>query len=177
MASPYGHALVGLSLFNLCYPRPVTSRINTWLLYGLVVLGALAPDLDFIPGLFLGNPGRFHHGFFHSLGTAVGLSLMAGFLIAFLGWTRSFLKTSGFIFILVFSHLFLDFFTEAPSGFPMFWPVSETYFLSSVPIFPRVLRTWGHPDFWTQALFCFSVESVLLIPLWIISWRRVIFPK
>jgi len=174
MASPYGHALVGLSLFNLCYPRPVTSRINTWLLYGLVIVGALAPDLDFLPGLFLGNPSRFHHGPFHSLGTAVGLSLMAGFLITFLGRTRSFLKTSAFIFILVFSHLFLDFFTEdikPPYGFPLFWPASETYFISPWWFIPHVERNFILPHFWIQVFRVMLVESFLFLPLFFFSRR------
>ncbi len=174
MASPYGHALVGLGLFNLFYPRRVVSRTTKGLLYGLVILGACSPDLDFLPGLFLWNPGRFHHGPFHSLGMAVALSMIAGFLITFLGRAHSFIKTTGFIFILIFSHLVLDFITEdhkPPFGFPLFWPLSETYYLSSRSILPFVERNFSNPAFWGQILRVFMVESLLFLPFFLLSRR------
>jgi len=177
MATPYGHTLAGLTLLNLCYPQTAPSKGREWFVYGLVALGASFPDLDFIPGLILGQVGRFHHGNFHSLGVAIGAALIAGIFIKLIQPRSSFIKTGSFVFCLGISHLFLDYFTEAPYGFPLFWPFMETKFLSPLPIFPRVAWIWEDPVFWSQALFCFSVESVLLLPLWIISWRRVISPE
>ena len=174
MASPYGHALVGLGLFNLCFPRPVASRIKAGLLYGLVILGSCSPDLDFLPGIFLGNPSRFHHGPFHSLGMAVALSLTAGVLIAFFGKRLSFSKTTSFVFALIFFHFVLDFFTEdfkPPFGFPLFWPLSETYYISSWSILPYVERNFSNPTIWSQIVRVFIVESLFFLPFFFLSWR------
>jgi membrane-bound metal-dependent hydrolase YbcI (DUF457 family) len=175
MASPYGHVLVGLGLFNLWYPRLVVSRVKTLLLYGLVILGVCSPDLDFVPGLFFENLDWFHHGPFHSLGMAIGLFLIAGFFMAFFKRNRSFLKTSGFVFVLIFSHLLLDFFTEdlkPPFGFPLFWPFSSTYFLSPWGIIPYVERNFSNPAIWSQMLKVFLVESLLFLPFFFYSLKR-----
>lgn len=172
MATPYGHTLAGLSLLNLWYPQTGFSKGKSILVYGLVALGASFPDLDFIPGLILGQASRFHHGYSHSMGIAIVISLLAGVFIKVIQPEVSFLKTGSFVLSLGLSHLFLDFFTEAPKGFPLFWPFTEAKFLSSLPILPRVERNWVHPELWHQGLLCFLVESLLLLPLWATSLRR-----
>lgn len=177
MATPYGHTLAGLSLLNLWCPEVAFSKRKGVLVYGLIALGASFPDLDFIPGLISGEAGRFHHGYSHSLGIALGMALITGILIQLIRPGSSFIKTGGLVLSLLLSHLLLDFITEAPKGFPLFWPFTENRFLSSITIFPRVERTWGHPEIWSQGLFCFFVESLLLLPLWLISWWRRPFPK
>jgi len=76
MATPVGHMLMGASTLALSGPRRARAR--------LVALGALvgaAPDLDFLPGLVLGDPARFHHGPTHSLGFAL-LAALATWLLA-----------------------------------------------------------------------------------------------
>ena len=207
MSSPYGHSLIGLGLFHLCYPRWFASRGKTFLLYGLVVLGACLPDLDFLPGIFSRNPGWLHHGPFHSLGLAVGLSLMTGLFLMIKRWKRrtnlpkvqgktvnqpsyssgqyepakvgnhnpnKYLKITGFVFVLVFSHLLLDFFTEdlrAPFGFPLFWPLSETYVISPRPLLPSVMRDMTNPVFWGQNLRLFIVESLFFLSFSFLAWR------
>jgi inner membrane protein len=174
VASPYGHALVGLGLFNLWWPVKNYSHKRAIVLYGLVVLGALTPDLDFLPGILLGSPGRFHHGLFHSLGMALLLSSLAGTII-FLFWRNlSFLKTWGFVLTLIFSHLLLDFFTEdlkSPFGFPLFWPFSGTYFISPWQFLPHVERDFSNPSIWGQIIWVFLVENLLFLPLCLLAWR------
>jgi membrane-bound metal-dependent hydrolase YbcI (DUF457 family) len=172
MATPYGHTLAGLSLFNLWYPRADFSDKKGVLVYGLVILGASFPDLDFIPGLILGQAGRFHHGYFHSLGVAILVSLSVGIFIKIFQPQGPSLKTGVLVLSLILSHLFLDYFTEAPKGFPLFWPFSEARILSPLPVLPRVERTFGHPEIWSQGLLCFFVETILLLPFWLISLRR-----
>ncbi len=173
MSSPYGHGLIGLGLFHLCYPRWFASRRKTFLMYGLVVLGVCLPDLDFLPGIFSGNPGRFHHGPFHSLGSAVGLSLTIGILGTIIR-RSTFVKTFGFVFALLFSHLLLDFFTEdlkGPYGFPLFWPFSGTYVISPRPFLPYVMRDLTNPVFWSQTARVFIVETLLFLPFFFLSWK------
>jgi membrane-bound metal-dependent hydrolase YbcI (DUF457 family) len=177
MATPYGHTLAGLSLLNLWYSRTGYSDKKGALVYGLVVLGASFPDLDFIPGLILGQAGRFHHGYFHSLGIAFSVSLIGAIFFKVIQPQGSFLKIGPLGLSLILSHLFLDYITEAPNGFPLFWPFTEAKFLSPIPVFPRVERTLGYPEIWSQGLLCFFVETILLLPFWLISLRRRPFSK
>jgi membrane-bound metal-dependent hydrolase YbcI (DUF457 family) len=170
MATPYGHTLVGLSLLNLWFPKSFSQKRNG-ALFGWTVIGASLQDLDFIPGLLLGQGGRFHHGIFHSVGMGLAASLLLWILVGRNQGIHSLLKAGGLVLGLTFSHLLLDFFTEAPKGFPLFWPFTEASFLSPLSIFPRVERDWGHPHLWNQAWLCFWVETFLLVPLWIASWR------
>jgi inner membrane protein len=172
MASPYGHALVGLGLLNLCYPRWAAFRWKNGLIIALVIIGAWSPDMDFLPGLVLGNPSRFHHGLFHSLGMALVLSLTIGILTAIFIKKASLSKISGFIFALFFSHLLLDFFTadpKAPFGFPLFWPLTEAYYISPWPILPCVERDIANPAFWSQTSLVFIVESLFFLPFFFLS--------
>ena len=68
MPSPVGYSLVGLIIYR------VTNRPRgawPWQRIGLYTLIANAPDLDFLPGLLVGDLSRFHHGPSHSIGFAV----------------------------------------------------------------------------------------------------------
>ena len=170
MASPYGHTLVGLTILNLWRPR-LSMDLRGRYLYGWVILGASLPDLDFIPGLIMGQGGRFHHGIAHSIGFALLASLLIGVGAGLVRRGHRFFEAAGLSASLVLSHLILDYFTEASKGFPLFWPFTEALFLSPFSIFPRVERTWGHPRLWHQIGLCLFVESFFLLPLWL-TWRR-----
>ena len=56
----------------------------------LFVLFANAPDLDFVPGILLGDPGAYHHGISHSLGFALMVAVVpmktTVILISFMPW-------------------------------------------------------------------------------------------
>lgn len=176
MASPYGHALVGLSLLNFWIPKDkVLPFGRTLFLYGMVILFALLPDFDFIPGLLEGNPSRFHHGPFHSLGMVAGIALLAGSLVILTGMNLSFLRVFSLVLGLGVSHLVLDFFTEdpsPPSGFPLFWPLTDTYYLSPWPILPHVNRDFSNPAIWGQILRVFFMENAVFLPLFLFSWWK-----
>lgn len=171
MASPYGHTLAGLTILNLWFSQwPFKKRKGSF--YGWVILGASLPDLDFIPGLILGQGGRYHHGISHSIGFALLVSLLMGVATYLIKGKPAFIKAAALTFGLILSHLFLDYFTEAPKGFPLFWPFTESLFLSPFSIFPRVERTWGHPQLWQQIRLCFLVESFLFIPFLATARRK-----
>jgi inner membrane protein len=168
MASPYGHALIGLSLLNVWSIKGPIKK-GVWSLYGLAILGACLPDLDFLPGLLMGQGGRFHHGIIHSLGFVLTVSLLVWFGIVLFQKSPDMLRVGGLIFSLTLSHLILDYLTEAPKGFPLLWPFTEIPCMSPWPIFPRVERNWLHPQLWAQIRLCFLVETFLLVPLWMAS--------
>ena len=166
MATPYGHALFGLSLILFWRPRSNPQPGKGWKMYGSFLLLAVAPDFDFIPGIIVGFPGRYHQGALHSLGFALALALGVGWAAKWLSG-YAFWPLSGFAFLLVFSHLALDFFTEdlrPPIGFPIFWPLTAERTLSPFSIFPHVIRQWPHPEFWSRNLWAAGVETLVLMP-------------
>lgn len=180
MASPLAHTLLGFTLYNL-WPAEIRDlQVRPWLVYGLVTIASLAPDLDFIPGLLLGDPSRYHQTFSHSLGTALVLALIFGALLGLFKTGPSWASWSGLLLLLVGSHLLLDFFTEdyrPPIGFPLFWPFSETPHTSPIPIFPHTIRNFNRPDFWSQNTFVLLVEGCIFLPLWFTSWKSRKTPK
>jgi len=72
MPTPIAHSLVSLTLSDA---RPEGTHLIKWATFW-VILGNFA-DFDFLPGILLGAPGRFHHGFTHSILFAVVLSVVA----------------------------------------------------------------------------------------------------
>jgi inner membrane protein len=151
MPSPVGHSLAGLSLyflFNRNYnifksPQPPFSKGGQggiWKGFLPYFIAATAADLDFIPGIIIGDANRYHHGVTHS----IGASLIGAFIFSLLfrlnrDFTGRFLIFSS----LFLSHIFLDYFssdTRFPYGVPLFWPLSEIYYISKIPIFLDIQR-------------------------------------
>jgi inner membrane protein len=143
MPSPVGHSLAGLCGF-LLGRKELSMRKQTWLLVGSVALANL-PDLDFIPGLWVGDPRVFHHQGAHSLAAAV----LVGLTIGLLSW---FWKSDpvwwgiwgGSIYL---SHVLLDLMVNDPSppfGAQVFWPFSSRYFIS--PFTPFSSFDYYDPD-------------------------------
>ena len=67
MPSPVGHILFAFAISGVPKPRDVLPQ--WW--PGLVLLAALAPDLDFLPGIVIGDTNRFQQGPTHTLPAAV----------------------------------------------------------------------------------------------------------
>jgi inner membrane protein len=131
MPSPVGHSLAALIIYR------TTNRFvgcRSWQLISLYVLAANAPDLDFIPGLIVGDLSRFHHGPSHSIGAAVLFGLITAFFVP--------KPLYGFLvaFSLYFSHVVLDYCIQDPSppqGVPLLWPISSEYYMAPFAFFPR----------------------------------------
>jgi inner membrane protein len=123
MPSPLGHSLTGAVICAAVYRnRPFDRRR-----LGLCVLGANLPDVDFLPGILIGQPGAFHNGITHSLGFLVVFAVIAGAVAGAMRWGRP-LATAGVTALLVGSHLLLDMLmrpTRADSGIPLWWPISD----------------------------------------------------
>lgn len=139
MATPIGHGLAGYTVRRLgVAPGDVDARP----LSACCVLLSLAADLDFLPGLLLGQPALFHQGPSHSLAFAAGAGLLAvGLYARAIGTNRSPVALWVLFFGAYASHLVLDLFgsdNRAPYGIPLFWPVSETSILSPVHVFRGV---------------------------------------
>jgi inner membrane protein len=159
MATPLGHALAGVAVGVLITGRrPLTSPGKDLLIFAAL---AQAPDLDFIPGLIIGQPGAFHHGLSHSLGA----SLVVGLLAAWWGRRRSDAFRWGLVGASIcFAQVLVDALTldtTAPIGVPLWWPLTSEYFCFH-PIFKDVVRgrlTW---DLIRHNLLAAAWEAVVL---------------
>ena len=167
MASPVGHLLLALSCTGLrkCSTDPPPALF--WL---VIVTACWAPDLDFIPGMLVGEPNRYHHGASHSL---TGALLFASAVV--LGFRRSTgisIRLGGVAFLAYASHLLGDWLTVdlgTPIGIPVFWPLSDIHFISPVTIFQNIqhgAEGIGPTGFLVEV---FSMANVLAI-----GWELVI---
>jgi membrane-bound metal-dependent hydrolase YbcI (DUF457 family) len=142
-----------------------------------------APDLDFIPGLLVGEPGRYHHGPSHSLGFAILFGLTVGLAILLLR-LGDVIRNSIIFFSLYLSHVILDYFstdTSLPYGVPLLWPLSGEYYTAPFAFLPDIHRGAATSTikfiasvFSLHNLWAVTVESLMFIPLifLMLVWNR-----
>lgn len=181
MASPVGHSLIAVSIvlaLSERFPRRQTVAWlwhRRWILLGALFLANL-PDLDYVPGLVIGDLNAFHHGFTHSLGFAVAVWLL---LVLAGRWggvgVRRWALLAG---LLLLSHLLVDVLTadgRAPYGILLFWPMSEAWIHSPFSLFPMYSKAqWA--DLWQgqnlgSLLQEMAVSGSLLLAVWWIKTR------
>jgi hypothetical protein len=138
-----------------------------WQPMALYILAANAADLDFLPGLLIGDLARFHHGPSHSI----------GFVILFGFFVSAFSSRKSFVFVvssvLYLSHLFLDYFVQDPSqpfGIPFLWPFSHGYYMAPFAFlsrfdYPPNLSESILSVFTFQNLATISTEILFFLPL------------
>jgi len=160
MPSPVGHGLAGLVLEGFSHLHPAGRRLapgrrgaRRWLAQlgfaCALAFAANAPDLDFIPGILVGEADRFHHGPAHSLGAAVLFGAGAT-LISWLCRARRPLHFGWWMALAFSSHLLLDMFSldkRPPNGVPLLWPLTDRYFVVAYPLFMDIQRTAGESNF------------------------------
>lgn len=149
MASPVGHVVLGLAVARGgggersgrhstgVYRDPARTSAPPWLLPTLAAVAAVAPDLDFLPGILVGDPNRYHQLHSHTLLAAASAGLLAG-VAARSVRIRGAMKLGVIVALAYASHLLLDFFTNdprAPFGIPLFWPLSPDHFTSPWSLF------------------------------------------
>lgn len=144
---------------------------RSWKMLLLFVVLANLPDLDFLPGLLMGDPNKFHHHYWsHSFGAAVVVGAMFALAITCLRPARGFWFYFALCSGIYFSHVALDFFshdTSAPYGVAIFWPFSAVYVTSPQPIFMSVHKA-GQSDTFFQNLF-------VMHNFWAVVWELVVF--
>jgi len=183
MATPIGHALAGYAVFSTYTPA---ARRDRRMLLGWCLVMAMAPDVDFLPGMLMGQPGRYHQGLSHSLGVAVVVSLALTLLYSRKRHTMA--ADGGRFFLAYASHLVLDFWgsdTRPPYGIPLFWPLSERVYLAPWPIFVGVqhtLPTTATTGNWLATIFqpvnlrALGLEVLVLLPITLLV-RALGIPK
>lgn len=139
MPSPLAHSLTGYIFYD---KNPFLFFERGWTNFLFYIFLCNLPDIDFLPGLLMGEPNRFHHGFSHTLGAAFLVALIAG--IIFHLWKEKFWAVTIVTFFSYYSHVFMDYFTEdfrLPFGVMLLWPFDSTYYISKVLIFKKVFRS------------------------------------
>jgi len=161
MCSPVGHGLAGIAL-SWRPSRALHFNPRVWL-PSLCVLSVL-PDLDFLPGFFVGHPNVYHHGWTHSLVfCAVAAALIAAAL-ALAGKSRA-LMTGGVCLLVLLSHLVLDCLSKdqmPPHGLQVFWPFSDRYVISPVAVFLDVNKGIDNGTFLLRLATFHNVKTVLV---------------
>jgi len=174
LPSPVGHSLAGLCGFLLAQ-KYVVPRRRGWLLVGSVVIANL-PDLDFLPGLLLGNPASFHHQATHSLAAVAMVGLLIGSLARW--WNLNDVGWGSWGGALYLSHVILDLLINDPSppfGVQLLWPFSEAYFISAITPFSGFAYFDRGLGMFRTILSVYNLRVILqeimfMAPLVVLAW-------
>ena len=173
MPSPVGHSLAGFIIYKIA---PGMQGMARWQVIALYLFAANAPDLDFVPGLVVGDPNRFHHGFSHGIGFGLLFAVILSLLLCIS--KKDWLWRNFRIFLsLYLSHLTLDYLstdTGAPYGVPFFWPVSNAYYIAPFVLFSDIHRSNSTANFFsslfsTHNLWSVTRELLVLLPFLVLA--------
>jgi membrane-bound metal-dependent hydrolase YbcI (DUF457 family) len=156
MPSPVAHVLAGAAVYAALAPGDGLRR--DWRPWALAAFAGVAADLDFLPGLLVGQPSRWHHWATHSVAAALAFALLvAPLAVRALGSVG---RRAALLLAAYGSHLALDWLTvdrTVPQGIPLLWPVSEAVFLSPVLLFTDI----HHGASWQAFVNWHNVGAVL----------------
>ena len=168
MCSPVGHSLFGLIIYYLTNKK--FNIIKYWKIPLIFIILSNLPDIDLLPMLW-GNmdlANSWHHIYTHTIGFSIIVSLLF-----FLVLQKDRIKISIIVFLLIFSHIILDFLTidsRYPFGVMLFWPFTLKYFHAFNPIFlplkkGTISSLFTLHNVWTATDEILKFGSVLLILL------------
>jgi membrane-bound metal-dependent hydrolase YbcI (DUF457 family) len=148
MPSPIAHSLIGICLGASSNEGIINIFQKKYLNYLLIIFISVTPDLDVIPGFFVGLPTKYHHGITHSFFSAIIFGLLFSYLIYIFKKKYFFARFLLFAIICSF-HIIFDLFsidTGEVNGFgmPIFFPFSSFLYRSSVSLFSSSLTKDGY---------------------------------
>ncbi len=182
MPSPVGHSLIGLAVAcGRLLPRgPQGAALKgLWSQRGaLMVLLVLAnlPDVDYLPGVLMGEINAFHHYYTHTLGWIVAIGLLA-----WLGWRQIDRRVGwgmfGFMLLALATHLVADELSAdsaPPYGIMALWPFTDRFFISPVTVFWDLAKeTWADVFQWYNVrAVAFEAAVCLPLVLAVLVWKR-----
>jgi len=183
MATPVGHALLGAGVGIACTSD---SRIS-WQWFFFLAVSGVAADLDFLPGLLVGDINRWHHLASHSFAAALVWGVLSAVLVRYLQPQWPYLAAGATAALAYASHLLLDWLTtdtRAPFGIPLFWPINDRAWLSPYTPIPGVSHGVDGDSFWVvvKAVFSLSnffgalIEVIVVAPVVLVLWtgRRLL---
>ena len=168
MPTPIGHSLMG----GICYSAG-NHRKFKWQTFLLFIFLANLPDFDYLPGAFLGTPNMFHRGISHSIGFAILLGGVVGFIWK-LRSKRNYWRLLAICTGVILSHVLLDYIgadTGYPYGVPLFWPLTNEYFIAPLVIFSDLYKGMTTSSFLSGTLdihnfYTILREVLILLPVW-----------
>ena len=144
MPLPIAHSTIGFASYFATKGKNLEGppRQEIFLL-GLCIFLSILPDMDFVSGIFFGEPGKFHHGISHSIAFCLIIALISYSLVnsRLKGISRKRILACSLLSTL--SHPILDYFsldTSKPFGLPLFWPFDTQYYMSYLSIFRDARR-------------------------------------
>jgi membrane-bound metal-dependent hydrolase YbcI (DUF457 family) len=177
MPTSIGHALGGYAALKATGTSAHPKGHNGWALFFLAVVVANLPDLDFVPGILLGNSNTFHRAASHSLLA----TLLVPALIAVV-WrlrTRHFWAPFTACVVAYGSHVLLDTIVPDPlgsGGVRLLWPITDNHYRFFVPGL-EILNPLRYmdPEGFSASLFAeifswhglrvFIVDALMVLPL------------
>lgn len=180
VATPVGHGLAGVAVAGAMGSAPwARHRLSRFVWFAVAVVSANAADLDFLPGLVVGDPVLFHHGLSHSLlfvGLWSGLAWLMARRTDFSPNRIAALAGASYA-----THLLLDAATadgRAPVGIPLLAPFSDRHTAFSWTPFRGIVH--GNPGdsaatvldnvLSLQNAWTVAIETFYLIPLAVACW-------
>lgn len=144
------------------------ARRDNIALFLILITVANFPDLDFVPGILLDNPHRFHHGPSHSLLASLIIAALSFSLVQ--GWFPGIKRKNLMLALLLAttSHPVLDYFSadySEPVGVPLFWPFAGEYLASPYALFPDIRRDGTSSQSFFLSLFSKHNAMALLTEL------------
>jgi membrane-bound metal-dependent hydrolase YbcI (DUF457 family) len=133
-----------------------------WL--ALIVVAANGPDLDFLPGLLIGDVNRFHHGPSHSIAAALIAAVAAGWGAVLAGGRGA--RTALVVLLAWSSHLLADYAAadpREPRGVPLLWPFSDAPYIAPVTLFMPFDHGSPGDDLGKALAIVFSLHNVYAI--------------
>jgi inner membrane protein len=181
MPSPVGHSIIGLALgAGFLLPRTTWRKLfhevwNRRFLFLAILFLANLPDLDYLPGILVGDLHAYHHQFTHSLVFAVTLSAFT--LVAWQRCRPPVTRTlTTLVYALLVSHLLADWMCQdgsEPYGIMWFWPFSERYTLAPwTPFLAPRKSTYQEMLQWYNVKVIL-VEAAWTLPLFVaVCWAK-----
>ncbi|HLD50258.1 MAG TPA: metal-dependent hydrolase [bacterium] len=162
MPLPLLHAVAGYTVYH-----GSAKEKPDWELAVSCIVLANAADLDFIPGILVGNPDLFHHSFTHSFTAAAVTGLL--FALAAKIWKkREFMRTFLISSLAYSTHVALDFLLDR-SALPLFWPLTPGKLTAMVTSFQlEKIHLRGFDDFVCNrflSFYClkrFATEMIIM---------------
>jgi membrane-bound metal-dependent hydrolase YbcI (DUF457 family) len=132
MPSPIGHLLAGAAV----YAGGTKPDTRSTALLVIALVGSIVPDLDFLPGILIGDLGEFHHGISHSFAFATLFGAVIFVLAHAMDKTLAH-RASAYAVLAYSSHVILDFVNVnmGTRGVPLLWPFSQDEFGVNLRLF------------------------------------------